>query len=64
MPQATAKYAKCSPVLMDGHAIKFEIVREARIELQTPTKPDQICGISTLTVLDLTTSKLLANADR
>ena len=58
------QYGIRTQVLMDGHAIKFEIVREARIELQTPTKPDQICGVSTLTVLDLATSKLLANADR
>jgi hypothetical protein len=58
------QYGIRTQVLMDGHAIKFEIVREARIELQTPTTPDQVCGISTLTVLDLATSKLLANADR
>lgn len=58
------QYGIRTQVLMDGHAIKFEIVREARIELQTPAPQDQICGISTLTVLDLATSKLLANADR
>jgi hypothetical protein len=58
------QYGIRTQVLMDGHAIKFEIVREARIELQIPTTPDQICGISTLTVLDLATSKLLANSDR
>jgi len=58
------QYGIRTQVLMNGHAIKFEIVREARIELQTPTTPDQVCGVSTLTVLDLATSKLLANADR
>lgn len=49
---------------MDGAAIKFEIVREARIALELPTAQDVICGISTLTRLDLATSKLLANSDR
>ena len=58
------QYGIRTQVLMDGHAIKFEIVREARIELQAPTPQDQICGISALTELDLATSKLLANADR
>jgi len=58
------QYGIRTHVLMDGQAIKFEIVREARIELQRATPQDQICGISTLTPLDLATSKLLANADR
>lgn len=51
-------------VRMDGHAIKFKIVREARIAMQTPEPQDQICGVGTLTLLDLATSKLLANSDR
>jgi hypothetical protein len=58
------QYGIRTQVRMDGHAIKFEIVREARITLQAPGPQDQICGISTLSVLDLATSKLLANADR
>lgn len=49
---------------MDGHAIKFEIVREARIELAAPGAADSVCGVATLTVLDLAASKLLANSDR
>lgn len=44
--------------------VKFEIVLEGRIDLATPTEGDQVCGISTLTPLDLATSKLLANSDR
>lgn len=44
--------------------IKFEIVLEGRIELQTPAADDEVCGIATLTPLDMCTSKLLANADR
>ena len=51
-------------VQMDGQAIKFEIVREARIGLEPPGPSDVVCGISTLTPLDLATSKLLANSDR
>ncbi|MCM2280608.1 MAG: nucleotidyl transferase AbiEii/AbiGii toxin family protein [Bdellovibrionaceae bacterium] len=44
--------------------IKFEIVLESRIDLQKPRRRDHICGIKTLTHLDLATSKLLANSDR
>jgi len=44
--------------------IKFEIILEGRIKLQQPTENDQISGITTLSSLDLVTSKLLANSDR
>lgn len=44
--------------------IKFEIVREARLALELPGGDDEICGVGTLTPLDLVASKLLANADR
>lgn len=44
--------------------IKFEIVLEARITLDPPGADDRICGIYTLTPLDMATSKLLANSDR
>ena len=44
--------------------IKFEIVLAARIELATPAAVDTLCGVATLTPLDVVTSKLLANADR
>lgn len=49
---------------VDGQPIKFEIVLEGRIELATPAAKDVVCGIATLTVLDMLTSKLLANSDR
>jgi hypothetical protein len=58
------QYGIRTRVLMDGQAIKLEIVREARIVLQAPSQADMICGVSTLTPLDLATSKLLANSDR
>lgn len=49
---------------VDGVAIKFEIILEARIALAPPGPDDRICGVATLTPLDMATSKLLANADR
>lgn len=44
--------------------IKFEIVFEGRITFVVPDATDQVCGIATLTPLDMATSKLLANCDR
>jgi Nucleotidyl transferase AbiEii toxin, Type IV TA system len=58
------QYGIRTQVQMDGKAIKLEIVREGRIALDAPAIDDQICGISTLTRLDMATSKLLANSDR
>lgn len=58
------QYGIRTQVQMDGHAIKFEVVREARIVLETPGPLDQVCGVNALTPLDLATSKLLANSDR
>lgn len=47
-----------------GSIIKFEILLEARIALAQPGAQDRICGLQTLTPLDLAAEKLLANADR
>ena len=58
------QYGLRTQVMMDGHAIKFEVVREARIELELPKPEDMVCGVATLSVLDLASSKLLANSDR
>ena len=58
------QYGLRTQVQMDGQLIKFEVVREARIALEMPGNSDVICGIATLTLLDLATSKLLANSDR
>lgn len=44
--------------------IKFEIVLEGRISFGVPTKDDLICGVRTLGLVDMATSKLLANSDR
>lgn len=37
---------------------------EARIALEPPGPGDRLCGVATLTLLDMAASKLLANADR
>lgn len=44
--------------------LKFEIVLEGRMALEAPAVDDVICGIATLTPLDMATSRLLANSDR
>ena len=49
---------------VDGVAIKFEVVLEARIALEPPAPTDRVCGVATLTPLDMLTTKLLANSDR
>lgn len=58
------QYGIRTAVLVDDLPIKFEIVLEGRIELEAAGGKDQVCGVSTLTPLDMATSKLLANADR
>lgn len=49
---------------VDGVDIKFEVVLEGRIALDPPAAADRICGVATLTPLDMVASKLLANSDR
>jgi hypothetical protein len=44
--------------------IKFEIVHEGRITLDPPGPDDRVCGLATLTSLDMGATKLLANSDR
>lgn len=51
-------------VVQDGVEIKFEIVREGRIGFETPGINDKVCGLSSLTPVDLAASKLLAHVDR
>jgi Nucleotidyl transferase AbiEii toxin, Type IV TA system len=58
------QYGIRTALQVDGHEIKFEIVREARFELAPPGSLDLLCGVATLTPLDMVTSKLLANSDR
>lgn len=58
------QYGVRTMLLVDGQPIKFEMILEARIDLEPPARGDEVCGVSTLTPLDLATSKLLANSDR
>jgi hypothetical protein len=51
-------------LIVAGIEIKFEIVFEARISLESPGPRNQICGVASLTLLDMGASKLLANSDR
>ncbi len=58
------QYGIRTRVMVDGQQIKFEIVLEGRIALEDPGDGDEVCGIATLTPLDMAASKLLANSDR
>lgn len=58
------QYGVRTMVRVGSSEIKFEIVLEARVAFEPPTAKDRICGVATLTALDLATSKLLANSDR
>lgn len=60
----TDQYGIRTVVRTEGVGIKFEIVRESRIELDPPGPDDAVCGVATLTPVDLAAGKLLANADR
>jgi hypothetical protein len=51
-------------MLVAGVAIKFEVIHEGRIDLDTPSPKEQICGVRILTRTDQVASKLLANDDR
>jgi hypothetical protein len=58
------QYGIRTTLRVDGQPIKFEIVLEGRIQLATVTAKDEVCGVATLSPLDMATSKLLANSDR
>jgi hypothetical protein len=58
------QYGIRTVLAVDGALIKFEVVREARLALDSPLRGDRVCGVSTLRVVDLGASKLLANSDR
>ena len=63
-PLTADQYGIRTVLDVDGEPIKFEIIREARMELEEPGLADSICGVPTLTALDMASSKLLANSDR
>jgi hypothetical protein len=51
-------------IAVDEVPVKFEIVLEARIELDTAPDGITVCGVHALTHIDQVTEKLLANSDR
>lgn len=57
-------YGIRTSVLAAGVAIKFEIIHEGRLDLDTPSPEDEICGVRILTRTDQVASKLLAHDDR
>ncbi len=63
-PIRADQYGIRSSVEVAGAPLKFEIVLEGRIELNMPGAQDALCGVPTLTPLDMAASKLLANSDR
>lgn len=63
-PAVTDQYGIRTLLEVDGEPIKFEIVLEGRITLEEPGQRDAVCGVATLTDLDMVASKLLANSDR
>lgn len=58
------QYGIRTTLVVAGQPIKFEIVFEARIKLESPTLDNVVCGVCVLTQLDLAATKLLANSDR
>jgi hypothetical protein len=58
------QYGIRTVLAVSNQPIKFEIILEGRVALEPAAKEDQICGVSTLTLLDMATTKLLANSDR
>jgi len=58
------QYGIRTELMVDDQPIKFEIVLEGRMRLEAPGAGDALCGIASLTSLDMAASKLLANSDR
>lgn len=59
----TDQYGIRTMLMVDGVGIKFEVSLESRISLGLPGPDDRVCGVATLTPLDMVASKLLANSD-
>ena len=58
------QYGIRARVIADHVAIKFEIVLEGRVALESPGPDDLVSGMACLTLGDMACSKLLANSDR
>ena len=60
----TDQYGIRTAISAGDSSVKFEIVHEGRISLESPAPADTVCGVYTLSETDMAASKLLANADR
>ena len=60
----TDQYGIRTAISAGDSSVKFEIVHEGRISLESPAPVDTVCGVYTLSETDMAASKLLANADR
>lgn len=58
------QYGLRTMLLVGSTEIKFEVVFESRVALEAPGETDRVCGVATLSVLDMATTKLLHNSDR
>ena len=58
------QYGIRTVIEVDGEPVKFEIVLEARIDIDCTSDRPGVCGVATLTPIDLVAEKLLANSDR
>lgn len=63
-PPTVDGYGIRTSVLVSGVPIKLEVIHEGRIDLDTPSAEQEICGVRILTRTDQVASKLLANDDR
>lgn len=63
-PLRIDQYGIRTRVTIADAPIKFEIIREARIELDPRGPEDAVLGVATTTLTDLVAMKLLANSDR
>jgi hypothetical protein len=63
-PVRADQYGVRAMLRVDDVDIKLEIILEARVTLEIPAPEDNVCGVATLTPLDMATTKLLANSDR
>jgi hypothetical protein len=60
----TDQYGIRTMVNVSNVPIKFEIILEGRMDLESPAAGDILCGVPTLSPVDMAASKLLANSDR
>lgn len=59
------QYGIRNAIALDGDTpVKFEIILEGRIKLDAPGPEDRLCGVATLSPVDMAATKLLANSDR